>query len=115
MSSFVSYKKDGNKAEMVIDTNIYDKNIVMKSAYVLLDKAYFLFKLDGNNIIVELIAKEDNKIGDIVADFADELLNVYLRDLLEKQNKIIREDIVTKAIGSSLDEKNFVSIDPNKE
>ena len=114
MNSFVSYEKGKSKAKIIIDTRIYNKNIVMKSAYALLDKAYFLFKLDNEDIIVEIFTKENNNVEGIVADFLDELLNVYLRDLLEKQNKIIREDIVTRAIGSSLDEKNFVSIDPNR-
>jgi hypothetical protein len=33
-------------------------------------------------------------LEDIIADFSDELLSVYLRDKLEKDNKEIREKIV---------------------
>jgi hypothetical protein len=36
---------------------------------------------------------------------------VYLRDTLEKDNKVIREAIVTKAINGPLDMQNFVSLD----
>jgi Ca2+-binding EF-hand superfamily protein len=34
-----------------------------------------------------------------------------LRDILERENKIIREAIVTKAINGPLDMQNFVSLD----
>jgi hypothetical protein len=44
-------------------------------------------------------------------DFSDELLSVYLRDKLEKENKIIRETIVSTALSNSLDSDNFVELD----
>jgi len=39
------------------------------------------------------------------------LLDTYLRDKLEKDNKVIRETIVEKAINGPLDSNNFVSLD----
>jgi len=36
---------------------------------------------------------------------------VFLRDKLEKDNKIIRESIVTKAINGPFDMQNFVTLD----
>jgi hypothetical protein len=47
----------------------------------------------------------------IIADFSDALLEFYLRDRLEKENKTIRETIVNKAINGPLDEANFVTLD----
>jgi hypothetical protein len=43
------------------------------------------------------------------------LLNVYLRDTLEKDNKNIREAIISKAINSAIDIRNFVSIDTDRK
>ena len=39
------------------------------------------------------------------------ILETYLRDKLEKDNKIIRETIVQKAINWPLDYENFVTLD----
>jgi hypothetical protein len=45
---------------------------------------------------LQLTKKDDSKesLENIIADFSDELLSVYLRDKLEKDNKDIREKIV---------------------
>ncbi|NCO32037.1 hypothetical protein GW891_04655 [bacterium] len=50
----------------------------------------------SENIILLFTKREENseKVEDIISDFSDELLSVYLRDKLEKDNKIIRERIV---------------------
>jgi len=104
----------GECFELLIDTKIFPKEIVLKSAYNFLDKWYFFFKLnEEGNIILEFTAKKDVKIDpkEIIGEFSDELLDVYLRDRLEKDNKIIRETIVTKAINGPLDMENFVSLD----
>mgnify|MGYP003535130382 CR=1 FL=1 len=49
----------------------------------------------------------------IIMDFSDELLSVLLRDNLEKDNKEIREKIVSAAIANSLDYNNFVEMNTN--
>jgi hypothetical protein len=43
------------------------------------------------------------------------MLNVYLRDALEKDNKEIREAIVNTALNSTFDANNFVSIDTDNK
>lgn len=101
------------KFELVIDKNIFDKDIVLKAAYNFLDRGYFFFKLDENeNIVLVFTKREENseKIENIISDFSDELLAVYLRDRLEKDNKNIREAIVWAAIANSLDYNNFINI-----
>ena len=114
MSSFLQEKILWEKFELLIDTQIFSKDIILKAAYNFLDKGYFFFKLDSNrNIILEFTKKHDIDIKPeiIVWEFSDELLDVYLRDSLEKENKVIREAIVTKAINWPLDMENFVSLD----
>jgi len=107
MWSFVKRSKTEVKCELLLDLNIYSKDIILKTAYVFLDRAYFLFKQEDNNIIVFIESKWEN-IDNILNDFSDELLATYLRDKLEKDNKVIRETIIDRAIGASLDVANFV-------
>lgn len=116
MSHFLKENSDKNTFELLIDTRIFPNDIILKAAYNLLDKWYFFFKLDENgNIILEFTRKpdidEDPRF--ILGEYTDELLDVYLRDKLEKDNKTIRETIVEKAINGPLDIENFVSLDTN--
>lgn len=104
------------KFELLIDKNIFPINIVLKASYNFLDVWYFFFKYDENsNIILSFTKKEDVLINPekIIMDFSDELLSVLLRDNLEKDNKEIREKIVSAAIANSLDYNNFVEMNTN--
>ena len=114
MSHFLKKIENQNGFELLIDTSIFNKDIILKAAYNFLDIWYFFFKFDEQkNIILECRAKEwvDFSTEKIIGEYSDELLAVYLRDKLEKDNKVIREAIVTKAINGPLDMQNFVSLD----
>lgn len=114
MENFLSEVIEWNKFELLIDSNIFNKDIVMKASYSFLDRGYFFFKLDNDgNLILQFTKKEENNEDPkkIIWDFSDELLAVYLRDKLEHDNKDIREAIVTKAIAWPLDVNNFVTLD----
>jgi His-Xaa-Ser system protein HxsD len=90
----------------------------LKTAYNFLDRGYFFFKLTlEGNILVQCTKKEGNTedIKILLSEFSDELLSVYLRDKLEKDNKEIREKIVGAAIANSLDNKNFIEIDTDNK
>lgn len=118
MENFLKKDLNGNMFELCIDHNIFSKDIVLKAAYNFLDRGYFFFKVDENkNIVVQCTKKEEINfsVDQIVSDFSDELLSVYLRDILEKDNKVIREKIVSVAIGNSLDANHFVRIDTDKK
>jgi len=116
MEAFLQQVIEGEKFELVIDTKVFSKDIILKSAYNFLDKGYFFFKHDSDgNIILQFTKKQDVDIAPekVIGEFSDELLDVYLRDKLEKDNKVIREAIVEKAINGPLDAENFVSLDTN--
>ena len=118
MEAFLKETITLKQFELLIDNNIFSKDIVLKAAYQFLDRWYFFFKLDDNwNILLQFTAREDNKENpeNIIADFSDELLAVYLRDKLEKENKDIREKIVWAAIANSLDSNNFVALDTDRQ
>lgn len=114
MQNFLNKSITWNKLELLIDTNIFPKEIILKSAFNFLDRGYFFFKFDENkNIILQLTKREENKedLEKIIENFSDVILETYLRDKLEKDNKIIRETIVQKAINWPLDYENFVTLD----
>lgn len=111
MEVFVRYEIVWEKAEFFVDESLFLKEIVMKAAYNFLDKAYFFFKRDEEGKLLVQVTKKDLcewNIDTIIWEFSDEILAVYLRDTLEKENKFIRERIVGAAIGNSLDRNNFV-------
>ncbi len=114
MSIFLKEIPGENGFELMIDTSIFSKDIILKAAYNFLDRGYFFFRFDENkNIILECRKKAGVNIAteNIIWEYSDELLSVYLRDTLERENKAIREAIVTKAINGPLDMQNFVSLD----
>ncbi len=119
MVEFLSKTETQDKFELLIDTNIFPKDIILKASYNYLDKWYFFFKFDENkNIILQFTLKDNisDTTSYVIWEFSDTLLETYLRDKLEKDNKIIREVIVEKAINGPLDQQNFVeSIDENQK
>ena len=118
MEWFLNETIKSNKFELLIDWNIFNKDIVLKAAYNFLDRWYFFFKLDKKgNIVLQFTRKVDilQDSKEIIWDFSDELLSVYLRDKLEHDNKDIREKIVWAAIANSLDDNNFVELDTDKK
>lgn len=116
MENFLKKIIEGNKFELLIDKDIFNKDIVLKAAYSFLERGYFFFKLDSNKNIILVFTKRDEnyeKVENIIGDFSDELLNVYLRIKLENDNKTIRESIVWAAIANSLDINNYTEFDTN--
>lgn len=117
MEWFISETVKWNQFEILIDTSIFGKEVILKAAYNFLDKWYFFFKMwKGRSIILQFTRKEWINIPPekIIWEYTDELLSVYLRDKLEINNKSIRESIVGAAIWSALDPDNYRSIDTSK-
>ena len=86
----------------------------MKAAFQYLDVWYFFFfTQEDESIVLQFTPKDWIKTSPekIIGDFSDTLLENVLRDKLEKDNKIIRESIVLKAINWPLDYENFVSLE----
>lgn len=107
MEVFLNEVIKWEKFELLIDTKIFDKNIILKSAYNFLDKWYFFFRLNQDwNIILQFTKKDwvnTNPIN-IIWDFSDELLNNVLREVILEENKEIRTEIITSALQNSLRE-----------
>lgn len=115
MHSFISKNQENNRLELIVDGSIFPDLIAMKAAYAFLDRCYFFFKKDGENIVVQIHPKENQRWSSetFAFEYGDELLAVLLRDKIEKDNKTIRETIVRRALGSYADLPNFVSVTPS--
>lgn len=114
MSQFLRESMEWDRLELEVDVKIFSEEIVLKSSYNFLDRWYFFFKYNaGWNLVLEVTRKPWNEedLKRLVWDFSDSLLETTLRDKLEKDNKIIRENIVEKAINGPLDTSNFVTLD----
>jgi len=115
MSHFLKETVKSKSFELLIDTGVFPKDIILKASYNFLDQMYVFFKYDDNrNIILEWNIKPEANHGlsDLVSLFSDELLNTYLRDKLEKENRVIRETIVNKSLLWPIDSWSHVSHDP---
>ena len=88
------------KYEFIIDWTIFPIDVILKTSYNFLDKGYFYFKKNDSDVILQFSKKPQIKMKSekILNDYSDELLNNYLRHKIEKENKIVRESIVKKAL-----------------
>lgn len=114
MKTILKQLIEWKKIELLINTKIFNQDLVLEAAYWFLDKWYFFFDLDADeNLILQFTLRDwvSESLEDIIADFSDEILNMHLRDKIERDNKVIRETIVTKAINGPLDLQNFVTLD----
>lgn len=116
MKGLIRETKEQGVIEIVIDTRIFSKDIVVDTAYSFLDRGYFFFYFETEtDLIVQYRPKKGRKMDDfLLPDFYDSLLEFSLREKLESENKVIREIIVKKAIEWPLDIENFVSFNTSE-
>ena len=118
MTGILNEVVENKQFELLIDTEIFSKDVALKAAYNFLDKGYFFFALNADkNLVLQFTAKEDvnEDPKTIIGEFSDELLAVHLRDKLEKDNKVIRETIIGKALLGPIDSANYVSLDTEQQ
>ncbi len=95
-----------NSVIISVDVNFYALDLIYSAAYNFLDNAYVFLDGDPKNIIeVTLKGKEnlaEKELKELAGEFFNELINVGVRDNISKNNKMIREYIVSAAlIGAS--------------
>ncbi len=114
MKSFITTNQENNRLELLVDGKLFSDEIAMKAAYTFLDRAYFFFRKDWENTLVQIHPKDWQRWSSetFALEYSDELLATLLRFKLEKDNKEIRETIVKRALISYADVANFRSIDP---
>ncbi len=108
MKDKIKVKEQDNFVLVSVDSAIYSLDSIYDAAYNFLDKAYIHLAGDPDGIVeVRLKAKEKmdkknlKKLGN---EFFNELINTGIRSRIAKDNKKIREYIVSTAlIGASKD------------
>lgn len=116
MQQFLSKNIENDRLELLVDGTIFPTTTILRAAYMFLDRAYFFFKTDWENIILQILPKNTTTwtAEAMAGEYMDELLAVRLRENLEVNNKTIRETIITRALSSFSDSQNFVSISSSR-
>jgi His-Xaa-Ser system protein HxsD len=94
-----NFEINGDECIIKINKNIYSKEIVVQTTYVLLDKFYFLIDCDDKYWIVSMKSKEGGvDLEKAVYAFFDELIesSSYLDQM--KNTSDIRQMILERAI-----------------
>jgi len=94
-----------NTIRFVFDIDNYSKEALYGAAYVFLDKAYlFLDNKSSKKIEISLKGKKKlnkNQLENLKGEFLNELLNYTVRINLSKNNKKIREYVISQALFSA--------------
>ena len=92
--------KDARNVIAVINSQIFPKEVIYKTAYSFIDNFFVLLDKDKlGNILVKLRKKEGKCDRDIIeGEFHNELLNQLIRLQVYEQTKNLREMIVMKAL-----------------
>lgn len=112
MTPFLSQNTENNRLELIVDHSLFSDTVILKSAYTFLDRAYFFFQKKDDDTLVQIQPKEWEawSAEKFALEYSDELLATALRFRIEEENKVVRETIVRRALGSYADLPNFTSI-----
>jgi His-Xaa-Ser system protein HxsD len=115
MKNIIKTNLKENEIIFEINTKIYPKEVVYKTCYVFIDRAFVYLDIIKKDLIeVSLKGKENlnkKQLENIKGEFSNELLNVLLRENISKRNQKVLEYIVGGAITASLskDEQNSIT------
>lgn len=99
-------KNKDYKTVMQVDTKVYPLDAIYATSCVFIDKAYiFLNNYKEKQLKIEFRPKEgtsEQVLEEIKREFGNELLNYLHRIGVAKNNKKVREQIVQRALYSSI-------------
>ena len=81
---------------------LYDRNVVIKAAYLFTDKYYIHIDTDPEAFIVSFISKESDKAGDVERQYENELIAEQTRVLINEKTGNLRELIAARALSSTI-------------
>lgn len=87
---------------MKYSKEIYDKDVLMKAAYVFSDRIYIHIDADDGHYLVEFNPKNHNDLCDYYKEFENELLAQQIRKIVSNKTKNIRELIAARALSSTI-------------
>ncbi len=81
---------------------LYDKEVLMKSAFAFTDECYIHLDANESYYVVELQPKDDKQEQALYQRFENELIAQSTRKLVSEKTKRIREMIVSRALASTI-------------
>lgn len=101
----ITHVLEKDKTIFYVHEDIYPLTVVMKTAYMFIDKVYIYFDYEKANLLrVEFTSKEEynkSSMEKMVGEFYNELLNQVLRLKIFEKTKNIRELILGRALYST--------------
>ncbi len=87
--------------KIIFDLNVYKLDAVKRSIGYFCDVAYFALQQDGNNVVVEINAKNDNEdLNHISMEIKNKVIEEDIRLGVEEETKTIRDSIYKKALNN---------------
>lgn len=81
---------------------LYDRNVIIKSAYLFTDKYYIHIDTDQEAFIVTFISKESNIADEVEMRYENELIAEQTRVLINEKTRNLRELIAARALSSTI-------------
>lgn len=82
--------------------DIYDRDVLVKTAYCFSDRAYVHLDVEGNCYTVTIRSKQRDDHYDYENEFENELLAQQARKIVSVKTKNIRELIAARALSSTI-------------
>ena len=82
--------------------DIYDRDVLVKTAYCFSDRAYVHLDVEGNRYTVTIRSKQLDDHYDYENEFENELLAQQARKIVSVKTKNIRELIAARALSSTI-------------
>lgn len=89
--------------ELRFDKSIYDKEVLLKTAYKFTDRVYFHLSQNDDEWIVQWKPKDDSILS--CNEFENEMIHQQLRLHLINESKELRSILLGRAMASTLIEK----------
>lgn len=109
---------DESNTTIYINERIYPLSVIMKTAYIFLDKFYIYLDYYQEDIIMVVLKPKkeiaDQEMKEHTGEFYNELLNQCLRVEIFKNTKNIRELILARALHSATLELEEPDFQPNR-
>ena len=95
--------------ELVIPKTLYPSSVLMRTAYIFIDRVYIHFSASDEDWIVELSRKNSDCSIEIIAkEFENNLISQTLRKIISEKTKTLREIILARSLTSTyIDEEDL--------
>jgi len=117
MNSYTIKTNEENEyySEITLKQGIYSKEAIFATAYIFIEKAFFILDYNKNDEIIINIELKNNKenkneLENVVKEFLNEIINYENYLIQSKESKEIRETILKRALLT-----NFIDEEKQKD